>query len=181
MSAPTARATSRPHGPSHLYARQFRDPRRERQFLASLAFAAAFAAARATTHAQRARRRWWRAIPRDAVRMVRRGRARHHHHLVWGILLLLADGYLWLLQLGTGVGRASRRGSRGTAVLYGVGAAITLDEFALWLDLEDVYWAREGRASVDAVALFGALLSAGIWGGPFLHGLARELGRMLGR
>ena len=37
------------------------------------------------------------------------------------------------------------------AVLFGVGAALTLDEFALWLRLDDVYWTREGRRSVDAV------------------------------
>ena len=42
------------------------------------------------------------------------------------------------------------------AVSYGVGAALTLDEFALWLNLEpDAYWSREGRISIDAVILFG--------------------------
>ena len=57
------------------------------------------------------------------------------------------------------------------ALLYGAGAALTLDEFALWLNLEDVYWSQEGRASIDAVILFGALLSAGIWGRGFLRAL----------
>jgi len=52
------------------------------------------------------------------------------------------------------------------SILYGVGAALTLDEFALWLNLRDVYWAREGRSSIDAVILFGALLAAGAWGAP---------------
>jgi len=60
-----------------------------------------------------------------------------------------------------------------TAALYGAGAALTLDEFALWLNLEDVYWEREGRASIDAVMLFGALISVGLWGGPFLRALTR--------
>jgi hypothetical protein len=59
-------------------------------------------------------------------------------------------------------------------LLYGAGAALTLDEFALWLNLEDVYWAREGRASIDAVILFGALLLIGVWGGRFLGALVRE-------
>jgi hypothetical protein len=72
--------------------------------------------------------------------------------------------------------------SRLTAVLYGIGAALTLDEFALWLLLRDVYWTREGRESVDAVLLFGALLSAGLWGGPFLRALigafVHELGHL---
>jgi hypothetical protein len=43
---------------------------------------------------------------------------------------------------------------------------MTLDEFALLLHLEDVYWVREGRASIDAVILFGGVISAGFWGGP---------------
>ena len=68
----------------------------------------------------------------------------HLHHLVFGILLLLGFGYLWLAQVGTGIGRSLDWPSRLTALLYGVGAALTLDEFALWLRLEDVYWAREG-------------------------------------
>ena len=51
-------------------------------------------------------------------------------------------------------------------ILYGVGAALTLDEFALWLNLQDVYWARQGRESIDAVILFGAILAAGAWGAP---------------
>ena len=96
-----------------------------------------------------------------------------------GILVLLVVGYGWLIQLGTGEGRSSAILSRLTAVLYGAGAALTLDEFALWLHLKDVYWEREGRASVDAVFLFGALISAGFWGGPFLRAIGREAGRML--
>jgi hypothetical protein len=52
------------------------------------------------------------------------------------------------------------------AILYGLGAALTLDEFALWLNLRDVYWAREGRSSIDAVILFGSLLAIGAWGAP---------------
>ena len=65
-----------------------------------------------------------------------------------------------------------------TAIAFGVGAALTLDEFALWLNLSDVYWERQGRESIDAVLLFASLLSAGIWGGPFLRGLAQEVLRL---
>ena len=185
----TAPALPRPRGSprrdlGRVYQQHFRDRRRERQFLSSAAFLFAFLATRAVTHAQR-RERSSRKLSLGALRTLgswlRGRRRRHHHHLVWGILLLLADGYAWLLQLGTGVGRSSRRGSRLTALLYGVGSALTLDEFALWLNLEDDYWAREGRESVDAAVLFGALLSAGVWGGTFLRGLARELGHALGR
>ena len=79
------------------------------------------------------------------------------------------------------VGRSLDWPSRLTALLYGVGAALTLDEFALWLRLEDVYWAREGRESIDAVILFGALLAVGTWGGRFFHALVREAARALRR
>lgn len=66
-----------------------------------------------------------------------------------------------------------------TALTFGVGAALTLDEFALWLNLRDVYWESQGRVSVDAVMIFAALLAVGFWGGPFLVGLARHLFRRL--
>jgi hypothetical protein len=61
------------------------------------------------------------------------------------------------------------------SLLFGVGAALTLDEYALWLNLRDVYWEREGRVSIDAVLLFGSLLVIGILGGPFLRALVHEV------
>lgn len=103
----------------------------------------------------------------------------HVHHYVWGIALLLVVGYLWLIQVGTGATPQSERLGRITAVLYGGGAALTLDEFAMLLHLEDRYWGPAGRASRDAVLLFGALVSAGLWGGPFWRGLLRHGGRLL--
>ena len=106
---------------------------------------------------------------------------RHIHHLVWGILILLLVGYGWLVEIGDGSSAGSIVMGRLMALLYGAGAALTLDEFALWLNLRDVYWAREGRASIDAVILFGALLSIGVWGGPFLRALAREALRLEGK
>jgi hypothetical protein len=58
------------------------------------------------------------------------------------------------------------------SVSYGVGAALTLDEFALWLNLEpEAYWNHEGRLSIDAVILFGSLLGVGAWGAPFFRGI----------
>lgn len=75
----------------------------------------------------------------------------HIHHQVWGILLVLATG---LLEF---------RYSPGTpwaevlAALFGVGAALTLDEFALWFNLHDVYWTKSGRKSIDAVLIASAL------------------------
>lgn len=102
-------------------------------------------------------------------------RGTHVHHLVWGILLLLVVGFCWLIEVGTGSKGSSLLASRLMSLLYGVGAALTLDEFALWLNLEEkVYWTREGRASLDAILLFGAALLIGIWGRDFLKALSRE-------
>ena len=140
-------------------------------FLASLSFFLTFGVARVITHASRVRvgslQLWVGGI--------------HVHHLVWGILLLLLVGYAWLIQVGTGTNGSSLLAGRITAVLYGAGAALTLDEFALWLNLQDVYWEREGRASLDAVALFGALVSVGLWGGPFLRAVVRQATRVFRR
>jgi hypothetical protein len=97
---------------------------------------------------------------------------RHIHHLVPGILILLAVGYGWLCEFGTGSDSSSRFASGLMALLYGVGSALTLDEFALWLNLKDVYFVREGRSSIDAIILFGSLLAIGGWGAPLFSGLA---------
>lgn len=82
----------------------------------------------------------------------------HVHHQVYGIFLLL----------GTGIAEFTYRPGapwvQVLAVLFGVGAALTLDEFALWLHLDDVYWSAEGRSSVDAVLValvVGVLLLVG--------------------
>jgi len=99
-------------------------------------------------------------------------RGRHIHHLVWGILILLFVGYGWLLDLGRSHSPTSIFLSRLMSVSYGVGAALTLDEFALWLNLEpDAYWSSSGRLSIDAVILFGAILCMGAWGAPFFRAL----------
>src|SRR2546422_5357103 len=79
------------------------------------------------------------------------GSGLHLHHLVWGIVLLLTMGFL---------GFALDAGSPWHELLaggFGVGAGLTLDEFALWVYLRDVYWTEEGRASLDAVVVAAAL------------------------
>jgi hypothetical protein len=97
---------------------------------------------------------------------------RHIHHLVWGILLLLLCGYGELTEAGTHDNSLSVLLSRLLALTYGVGAALTLDEFALWLNLDAAaYWSSQGRESIDAVVLFGALLSIGTWGAPLFRRL----------
>lgn len=96
---------------------------------------------------------------------------RHIHHLVFGILILLSVGYGWLCEVGNGSDSSSILASSLMSLLYGLGAALTLDEFALWLNLKDVYFVREGRSSIDAVVLFGSLLAASTWGAPFFSAL----------
>ena len=71
----------------------------------------------------------------------------HVHHQVWGILLVLVAGLLEFRY---------SPGSPWQEVLgaaFGAGAALALDEFALWLHVEDVYWSPEGRKSIDAVMI----------------------------
>ena len=75
----------------------------------------------------------------------------HIHHLVWGILLLLIMGYV-----GVAVAPPTPWHEIVT-VLFGVGTGLTLDEFALWLNLEDVYWSQQGRRSIDAVIIAGTI------------------------
>ncbi len=148
-----------------LYGKHMGESRRERLFLGSLAFFLTFATVRVLTHMIRAG-----VGPFHNISMG----GRHIHHLVWGILLLLLVGYLWLAEVGTGAKNSSVWTGRITALLFGIGAALTLDEFALWLNLADVYWSPQGRASVRAAFFFGGLLSVGVWGHPLLHALARE-------
>ncbi len=71
----------------------------------------------------------------------------HIHHQVWGILLVLIVGLLEFRY------SPASPWQEVLALLFGVGAALALDEFALWLRLEDVYWSAEGRQSIDAVLL----------------------------
>lgn len=95
---------------------------------------------------------------------------RHIHHLVWGIFLLLICGYAELTEVAEQDTPVSILLSRMLALMYGIGAALTLDEFALWLNLDAAaYWSRQGRESIDAVVLFGALLAIGTWGAPLFR------------
>ncbi len=69
----------------------------------------------------------------------------HIHHQVWGILLVLTASLLEFAY------RPDRPWVEILGVMFGVGAALTLDEFALWVYMDDVYWKSQGRTSIDAV------------------------------
>lgn len=141
------------------------DRPRRRLFVASLSFFLTFAAVRGMVYCITHN------IP--PFHFIEVG-GRHIHHLVIGIVILLFVGYGWLAEFGTGGDDSSIFLSRFMAILYGVGAALTLDEFALWLNLKDVYWSPEGRSSIDAIVLFGAFLSASAWGAPLLKAKSRK-------
>jgi hypothetical protein len=139
------------------------DRPRRRMFIASISFLVTFVGVRILVHriAHHEGRFHWVVI-----------HGTHIHHLVWGILILLLVGYGWLLDLGRSHSPLSIFFSRLMSVSYGVGAALTLDEFALWLNLDpDAYWSREGRVSIDAVIVFGSVLGVGAWGAPFFRAL----------
>jgi hypothetical protein len=144
-----------------LYEKHFDDRRKERQLMSTGSFFVTFATVRLITHAIRAERGPFKNITAGG---------RHIHHMTFGITGLLGVGYLWLLEIGT---NEQRRASRLTSLAFGSGAALTLDEFALWLNLADDYWTTQGRESIDAVVLFGSLLGLSALGKDFFADLLR--------
>jgi hypothetical protein len=94
----------------------------------------------------------------------------HLHHMVFGLGLVLVSGMLDLTNLL----------ARTRAILFGIGAALILDEFALILNLADVYWAPQGRESIDAVVIFAAILWILVLGGNFWRKAWHELVRREG-
>ena len=150
-----------------LFHTHVRDRPKRRLLLAAIGFFVTFAAARSMAYAA-----YRRAGPFHYVYV---GET-HIHHLVFGILLLLVVGFCWLIEVGTGAKSSSLLASRLMSLLYGVPAALTLDEFALWLNVQEgIYWTRRDLVSIDAVVLFGVALLIGIWGRDFLKALGVEL------
>ena len=136
---------------SRAYQVQIEAAGKETHFLILVAFTITFGFIRTSAHMIRAQVPWW---PGN----VKTKGGTHIHHLVWGILLILTMGYL---------GLAVDMGSPWlelTAICFGVGMGLTLDEFALWLNLEDVYWTSKGRQSIDAVIITASLLAISLLG-----------------
>jgi hypothetical protein len=134
---------------SSTYAQEIVDAGKQPQLFFQLAFLITFAIVRGITHAIRAGRFGLKNVDIGST---------HIHHLVWGILLLILCGY--------GAVALDFFPSREVlAVGLGIGVGLTLDEFALWLELRDVYWAPDGRRSIDAVvvtAVSAALVLVGL-------------------
>ena len=138
-------------------------PTEQSALVSWLAFGVTFGLTRALTH-------WLRRGHGPAGGgMVIHGRHLHHYNI--GIALLATVGAIAVR------GEEAHRRHPLTAAAYGTGGALIADELALLIDLEDVYWAKEGRTSVDAavgaIAVGGAYLAAA----PFWHGAAREIAR----
>jgi hypothetical protein len=130
---------------TRAYDNHIQAPGKELHFLILIAFVLSFGFIRTSAHLIRAQVSWW---PGN----VETKSGTHVHHLVWGILLLLSMGY---------VGISTDIGSpwlEMVAVAFGIGMGLTMDEFALWLNLQDVYWQEKGRQSIDAVVVTVSLL-----------------------
>jgi hypothetical protein len=136
---------------TRAYDREIQVPGKEIHFLILIAFVCAFGFIRGSAHMIRAQVSWW---PGN----VETKGGTHIHHLVWGILLLLAMGYLGLAV------DPSSPWLELVAIAFGIGMGLTLDEFALWLNLQDVYWQEKGRQSIDAVVVTTALLVIALLG-----------------
>jgi len=136
---------------ANAYDRAILDRGKQPELLLLVSFLLTFAFIRVSTHLIRRGVKWW---PRNVE-----VKGRHIHHMVFGIILLLAVGYAAIGFAPPSPGREI------LAVLFGIGAGLTLDEFALWLNLKDVYWTEQGRSSIDAVivaAVCGGLVILGL-------------------
>lgn len=121
-------------------------------FICLLALLGSFLFIRTSARMIRAQVRWWPgSVEAGGV---------HIHHLVWGICTMMITGFLVFAL------EPAEPWYEILAGLFGFGAGLTLDEFALWVHLEDVYWTDEGRSSVDAVIV------AVVFAGMILVGLA---------
>jgi hypothetical protein len=142
-------------------ARERIGPTEQSLVVAWTGFGATFGVTRAITH-------WIRAGHGPAGGGMSAG-GRHLHHYNIGILLLAAVGAVALR------GEERHRRHPVTATAYGSGAALIVDELALLIDLEDVYWTRDGRTSVDTAVCLIALGGVYLAAAPFWHGAAREV------
>ena len=139
--------------------REEMDASQRSALLSWLAFTGTFAAVRGITYSIRAGKGPFRNLSVGSE---------HLHHYMWGIGLV------------TGVGAVAVRGSErqrqhpAVAVCYGSGLALIIDEFALLLDLKDVYWAKQGRISVD-IGIGGSALAGSYFAAlPLLRALRRD-------
>jgi hypothetical protein len=125
---------------------QILDEEKQGLFLVLTGFILSFAFIRMSTRLMRSPRvPWWpgSVVSESGV---------HLHHLVFGIVTMMISGAVGFTVLGDGPWAEI------CAFSFGVGAGLTIDEFALWIYLDDVYWAEEGRVSIDATVIAAAAM-----------------------
>jgi hypothetical protein len=131
---------------SDLWQREVIAQGREGLFLVLVGFIGSFAFIRMSTRIARSpRAQWWPGS------IVSEGGV-HLHHLVFGIWTMIGAGALGFASSG------SSPLFEICAALFGIGAGLTVDEFALWVYLDDVYWAERGRSSIDATVIAVAVM-----------------------
>ncbi|MGF1431151.1 phosphatidylglycerol lysyltransferase domain-containing protein [Kitasatospora sp. LaBMicrA B282] len=150
----------------HAYGSRIVEPGREPLFLLLVGLITAFLFIRFSTRMIRRGTSWW---PGNVT-----PGGLHIHHVVFGQAMMLIAGIgSFTYHGGQGLLR------NGLAIAFGAGAGLVLDEFALVLHLEDVYWSEQGRKSVDAVILAVVLIALLLLGqlpfGGYSGGLAGQL------
>ena len=133
------------------YDKDIQVPGKEAHFLILIAFVCSFGFIRFSAHMIRAQVSWW---PGN----VETKSGTHIHHMFWGILLLITMGYIGIAT------SIPDPWFELVALAFGIGMGLTMDEFALWLNLEDVYWQKKGRQSIDAVVVTVSLLVIALLG-----------------
>ncbi|MGA5566435.1 hypothetical protein ACPCUV_35440 [Streptomyces platensis] len=128
----------------HWWYRNIVEPGKLPLLLALASFVLTFLVTRAVTRLIRAGKGPFRNITPGGV---------HIHHVVPGVLLMVLGGFIAL------VGGRRGFGTGAAAVVFGIGVGLVLDEFALILHLDDVYWTEEGTKSVEIVILTVALVA----------------------
>jgi hypothetical protein len=123
-------------------------------------FAGTFAMVRGITHSIKAGRGPFRNVSIGGT---------HIHHYLWGIGLLAGVG-------GMAVRGNARKPHAVVPLAYGAGLALIVDEFALLLDLKDVYWADEGRVSIDLAISTISAVGTGLAAGPVIRRLMHRFG-----
>jgi hypothetical protein len=135
---------------------------RQGVFLVLVGFIGSFAFIRMSTRMIRAEVSWWPGNIESESGL-------HVHHLVFGIITMMVAGTLGFAAFG------HSPLTEICAFFFGVGAGLTIDEFALWVYLEDVYWAEEGRSSIDATVIAASLITLIVLGAnPFEFGSEGE-------
>jgi lysyl-tRNA synthetase class 2 len=118
---------------------------RQGVFLVLVGFVGSFAFIRMSTRMIRAEVSWWPGNIESESGL-------HVHHLVFGIVTMMIAGTFGFAAFG------HSPVTEICAFFFGIGAGLTIDEFALWVYLEDVYWAEEGRSSIDATVIAASLI-----------------------